>query len=140
MTIGQLAAQAGVGVETVRYYERRGLLPEPPRKPGAAHHAGYRQYDAGALARLRFIRNAQELGFTLAEIRELLELRVAEGTTCRDVKARAETKLADVERKIAELDQLRRALSSVAARCGGGELPAEECPILEELKDWEESA
>jgi len=80
MTIGKLAKRAGVGVETIRFYERKGLLPEPPRR-----YSGYREYPESAIDRVRFIRRAKELGFTLKEIGELLELRIRPGTTCRQM-------------------------------------------------------
>lgn len=92
LTIGRLAKEAGVNLETVRFYERRGLLPRPPRSS-----SGYRMFPAEAARRLRFIRRAQELGFSLKEIRELLSLRVSRTTTSRDIRARTEAKIADVE-------------------------------------------
>src|SRR5207247_2671094 len=95
LSIGQVARLAGVGVETVRFYEREGLLEEPPRR-----ESGYRQYGEDVVARLRFIRRAKELGFTLKEIAGLLALRVDPDTTCADVRQRARTKIADVEAKI----------------------------------------
>ncbi len=85
LTIGQLARRADVGVETVRFYQRKGLLAEPDRRP-----SGYRQYDEAIVDRLRFIKRAKELGFTLNEIKELLSLRLDPSTTCADVKNRAE--------------------------------------------------
>lgn len=95
LTIGRLAKQAGVNLETVRYYERRGLLPRPPRSA-----SGYRLFPAEAARRLRFIRRAQELGFSLKEIRELLSLRVSRTTTSAVIRTRAEAKVADIEAKI----------------------------------------
>src|SRR5919199_5139981 len=92
LTIGQIARRAGVGVETVRFYERQGLLEEPARK-----ESGYRQYPEDVVARLRFIKRAKELGFSLKEIKELLALRVDPATTCAEVKARAQAKVADIE-------------------------------------------
>src|SRR5215467_5078830 len=97
-TIGELAKSAGVNVETVRYYERRGLLPKPPR--GAS---GYRLFPPEALRRLQFIRRAQELGFSLDEICELLALRMSPKARCAAVKARAEAKIADIESRISTL-------------------------------------
>lgn len=128
MTIGQLARQAGVGVQTVRYYERRGLLPAAPRRA-----SGYREFDAAALDRLRFIRRAQELGFTLAEIAELLELRLDPRTTAADVKASAGRKIGEVERKIHDLERIRDALAHLAGKCRGGRGPTGDCPLLEAL-------
>ena len=127
LTIGQLARQAGVNLETVRYYERRGLLPEPPRR-----ESGYRVYGKEALSRLAFIRNAKELGFSLEEILELLSLRVNRQTSCGKVKRRAEAKMIAVEEKIQALQKIRRALIRLVATCRGRG-PTSACPILEKL-------
>ena len=127
LTIGQLAKKAQVNIETVRYYERRGLLPEPPRK-----ESGYRQYSENDVSRLLFIKRAQTLGFTLKEILELLNLRVDPDTTCGDVKRRAEAKIGDIEQKILALQKMKKALAKLAATCRGGG-PTRECPILEAL-------
>src|SRR5713226_7658982 len=105
VTIGHLAKEAGVNLETVRYYERRGLLPKPPRSA-----AGYRLFPSDAARRLRFIRRAQELGFSLKEIRELLWLRVSRTTRSRDIRARAEAKIADIEAKICSLESMKKIL------------------------------
>src|SRR5437588_12788993 len=94
LTIGRLAQEAGINLETVRYYERRGLLPKPPRTA-----SGYRLFPADATLRLRFIRRAQELGFSLKEIRELLALRVSPRTTSAEIRKRTEVKIADIEQK-----------------------------------------
>lgn len=127
LTIGQVAQRAGMGVETIRFYERQGLIEEPPRRP-----SGYRQYAPEVVARLRFIRRAKELGFTLEEVRELLELRVDEERTCDEVRARAEAKLEDISGKIAELVRMRSALREIARACRGSG-PTSECPILDAL-------
>src|SRR5262245_2271788 len=127
LTIGQVARQAGVGVETVRFYEREGLLQEPSRR-----ESGYRQYPEGIVARLRFIRRAKELGFSLKDIKELLALRVDPTTTCREVKAQAEAKITDIEGKIASLLRMKKALVRLTATCRG-QGPTSECPILEAL-------
>ena len=127
LTIGQLAKKAQVNVETVRYYERRGLLPEPPRR-----QSGYRQYSENDVSRLLFIKRAQTLGFTLKEILELLNLRVDPDTTCGDVKRRAEAKIADIEEKILALQKMKKALTKLASTCRGRG-PTSECPILEML-------
>ncbi len=132
LTIGALARAAGVGVETVRFYERRGLLAQPPRT-----RSGYRQFPADAVARLRFIRRAQGLGFTLEEIQELLALRVDEVAACHTVKARARDKLASVEAKLRELRRMRRVLRQLVSACAARE-PTGECPILEELEESED--
>lgn len=129
LTIGQLAKRAKVNIQTVRYYERRGLIPEPPRR-----RSGYRQYSSDDLARIRFIKHAQEVGFTLKEISELLSLRVDPKMTCAQVKERAQTKIAEINEKIAALEKMRDALTRLAARCRG-EGPTSECPILEALSE-----
>jgi Hg(II)-responsive transcriptional regulator len=125
-TIGQLARAAGVNVETVRYYERRGLLAKPPRRTGRQ----IRDYPADAVGRLGFIRRAQALGFTLAEIGELLTLRVRPGTRCADIRCKAERKKAEVEGKLRELRALRRALDDLIAACPG-DAAAQACSILQ---------
>jgi len=129
LTIGKLAASAGVGRETIRYYERKGLLPSPPRST-----AGYRHYPPDAVDRLRFIRRAQELGFTLAEIIELLGLRIDEVSACGAVEARAREKLANVEDKIGDLRRIGDALTRLVEKCEARE-PTSDCPILEELEE-----
>jgi MerR family mercuric resistance operon transcriptional regulator len=98
LTIGQLAKKANVNLETIRYYERRGLIPEPPR-----NNSGHREYSLEAVKRTEFIKRSQALGFSLKEITELLSLRVEPGTTCGDVKARLEAKIADVEKRIVRM-------------------------------------
>lgn len=127
LTIGRLANQAGVNLETVRYYERRGLLARPPRSA-----SGYRLFPEEATGRLRFIRRAQELGFSLAEIRELLSLRVSRTAKRTDVRRRAEAKIADIDAKIRSLDSMKRALHKLTTACAGCG-PIAECPILESL-------
>lgn len=128
MTIGELARRAGVNVQTVRYYERRGLLPKPLRTP-----SGYRTYTSATLDRLRFVKRAQELGFTLSEIEELLVLRLDPRTTAAQIKARANAKIEDVDRRIHDLKRLRHALTHLAGRCHGGRGPVGECPLLEAM-------
>jgi len=128
LTIGQVAKQAGVGVETIRFYERRGLIAEPKRRA-----SGYRQYALDAVRRIRFIRRAKELGFTLEEISDLLSLRVDPNSTSSDVRKRAREKITDIEDKIAQLEHMRAALKRVASKCKGRG-PTSECPILEELE------
>jgi len=130
MTRGEVADKANVNPETLRYYERKELIPKPPRSDG-----GFRLYDESYVDRLRFIRRAKELGFTLAEIKDLLELRVDDEATCREVKVRAEEKLDEVETKIQDLKRIREALSTLAEACVGGQGPTSECPILETLED-----
>ena len=132
LTIGELARQAGVGVDTIRFYEREGLVPEPDRSPSS----GYRQYAPQAVQRVRFIRHAKELGFTLKEVQELLDLRVEPSSTCADVRRRAQEKIAGIEQRIASLEHMRTALQGLANRCQGRG-PVTECPILEELSRQE---
>ncbi len=127
LTIGRLAQQAGVNLETVRFYEKRGLLPRPPRS-----ESGYRMFPADAARRLRFIRRAQELGFSLAEIGELLSLRLSRRTTSADIRARAETKITDIEAKIRSLESIKKTLRKLTRVCEGC-APVTQCPILESL-------
>jgi MerR family copper efflux transcriptional regulator len=127
MTIGRLAKQAGVNIDTIRYYERNGLIPEPMRRL-----SGYREYDSTDTARLRFILRAKDLGFTLAEIGELLSLSADRDV--KGVKRRAEGRLAQVERKIKELQRVRRGLKTLIEACPGhGDL--ERCPIIAALSE-----
>ena len=127
MTIGRLATEAGVPIDTIRYYERNGLLPAPQRRA-----SGYREYAAADIERLRFIRRAKELGFTLTEIGELLSLTAQRNNDMRGVKAKAEERLEQVEHKIEELKRVRRGLKELIAACPGhGAL--EGCPIVAAL-------
>ncbi len=114
LTIGQLARKANVNLETIRFYERRGLLPEPPRNKSV-----HRQYSQEAVQRTEFIKRSKTLGFALKEILEILSLRVEPGRTCADIKTRAEVKIADIEQRIADLNQMREALSKLADQCTG---------------------
>jgi len=127
-TIGQLAKKAQVNVETIRYYERRGLITYLPRRV-----SGYRQYSLDAVARIQFIKSAKELGFSLKEISELLSLRVDPDTNCGDVKRLAEIKIADIEERIQALQLMKDALMKLKAKCIGRG-PVGECPILEALE------
>ena len=129
LTIGKVAREAGVGVETVRFYEREKLIEEPPRKP-----SGYRQYPPATVRRIRFIRRAKALGFTLREIRELLSLRADPDSTCQDVRRRAEAKIADIQDKLRALRRMKKALADLTAACAGRG-PVMECPILAALED-----
>ena len=132
LRIGALAHAAGVGVETIRFYERKGLLPEPPRT-----RSGYRQYPGDTVDRVKFIRRAQGLGFALREISELLDLRVDEVAACGPVEAQAREKLEQVASKIEALRQMETALRRLVEACEARE-PTGVCPILEELdhSDW----
>lgn len=128
LSIGQVARRAGVGVETVRFYERQGLLDEPERRA-----SGYRQYGDEAVAVLRFIRRAKELGFTLKEIKGLLALRLDAAATRKDVRREARAKVADIEAKIADLQRMRDALLTLVDQCHG-DGAATGCPILKALQ------
>ena len=128
LTIGQLAQHAGVGVETIRFYEREGLIAEPERRA-----SGYRQYSRDAVRRVQFIRRAKDLGFTLKEIQEILELRVDPDCGCADVREQARAKIRDIEQKIESLEQMKAALERLAKKCRG-KGPTSECPLLEELE------
>lgn len=129
LTIGQVAKQAGVKVETVKFYERQGLIEQPPRPA-----SGFRTYPLQTAARIRFIRRAQELVFSLREIGELLSLRFTPETSCAEVKARAEAKIADIERKREALRKMQEALQRLAETCKGA-APVSECPILEAMDE-----
>jgi len=125
---GEVAAEAGVNVETLRFYERRGLLKEPTRRSSS----GYRAYPAEAVRVVRFIKRAQELGFSLREIEELLRLREGHGGTCAEVRAAATSKLKDIERRIGSLRAIQRALAILVKSCSR-EGSTRECPILDAL-------
>jgi MerR family transcriptional regulator, copper efflux regulator len=125
LTIGLVARCAGAGVETVRFYQRQGLIEEPHRT------SGYREYDEEVVARLGFIRRAKELGFTLKEIKELLSLRRDPGTPAADVRRRALAKIADIEGKIRALQKMKKALQQLTSACCGQ--VSAECPLLHAL-------
>lgn len=126
LTRGAIAKRTGVNIETVRYYERIGLLPAPPRSA-----AGHRMYDGDMLRRLHFIRRCRELGFTLDEVRGLLRLVDGGGYTCGEVKALTTAHLGEVRRKLADLERLEKVLREMVAGCAGGEVP--QCPVIEAL-------
>ena len=128
LSIGKLAKAASVQVTTVRFYERKGLLPPPPRRV-----SGYRMYGCDAVQRLRFIQEAKELGFSLHEIAELLALRVGTGRTCRNIQQHAVHKIADVDAKIRQLKRFKRALQKLVAQCDAGGTQGV-CPILDALE------
>ncbi|MCU0633482.1 MAG: helix-turn-helix domain-containing protein [Gemmatimonadaceae bacterium] len=132
MTIGALAARTGVGAETIRYYERVGVLPVPTRGGSAQAHAGYRRYDSAAAERLAFVRRARDLGFSLDEVRELLSLADEPDRPCGEVDALARTHLERVEARIAQLESLRAELGRIIGACRGGHAVAD-CRILQAL-------
>lgn len=127
LKVGQVAKQAGVNLQTIHYYERLGLLPRPPRTG-----SNYRAYPADAVRRVQFIKRAQDLGFTLKDIKELLSLQAAPRTRCADVRKRAETKVEDIDQKVRTLQAMRKALSKLIGECSGNG-PVTQCPILEAL-------
>ena len=131
LKIGQLAQRASVNLQTIRYYEREGLLPEPPRLS-----SGYRLYTDSMVRRVRFIKRAQEIGFSLAEIRELLSLRADERRERNEVRAIAQAKLADIEDKMRTLKAMKAVLNRLTERCSGCGPPSE-CPILESIDSEE---
>lgn len=132
-TIGTLARRVGVNIQTIRYYERRGLL-SPARRKVAGYRSSYRIYDEGSLKRLRFIRHAKELGFTLKEIKELLNLKVSETARCGDIKERAEAKLKEVVKKIQGLQGIQRVLNDLVKACRSRQ-STDTCPILKAIDE-----
>lgn len=132
LRIGQLAKAAQVHVQTVRYYERRGLLPDPVRQA-----SGYRLYSQEDVKQLRFIKRAQELGFSLREIKDLLTLRVDSSAVCSDVQRRATVKVQDIEQRIAALQQIKRALIELMSHCAADTV-SQECIFLEILDSDDE--
>ena len=132
MRISEAADEAGVNVQTLRYYERRGLLPKPPRRA-----SGYREFPEDSVRLVRFIKRAQELGFSLDEVETLLKLRRQSGRNRKQVRALASQRIQHIDQKIAELGRMRSALERLIHSCHeGGTL---ECPIIEALDDPEES-
>ena len=129
MRIGEVAAKAGVNIQTLRYYERRGLLKEPERRP-----SGYREYRADTVRLIRFVKRAQEIGFTLAEIEELLRLREDHSSSCAEVRSAAIAKIEDINRKIQSLQAMKRALRILVSSCRSNG-SVRECPILESLDE-----
>ena len=128
MTIGKVASRTGVGIETIRFFERQGLIAEPARRP-----SGYRDYPPDVIERVRFIKKAKELGFSLREIAELLFLRVDNDRTCADVFDRTTAKIGEIEDKMRELERMKAALESLASACTGAG-PTGDCPFLEALE------
>jgi MerR family transcriptional regulator, mercuric resistance operon regulatory protein len=125
-TIGVVSKRSGVKIETIRYYEQEGLLPEPPRSEG-----GHRQYDERHLRRLAFVRRSRELGFSVEQIRSLLALVDDKTQTCAQVKDLTVEHLRDVRKKLADLKTIERVLNKMASHCEGGLVP--DCPIIDAL-------
>ncbi len=126
MFISEAAQEAGVNVQTLRYYERRGLLARPQRRD-----SGYREFDTSAVQVVRFIKRAQELGFSLDEIEQLIKLRTSAARERPRVRSIAERKVADIDRKIEQLHAMRQALATLVDCCRNGQTA--ECPIIEAL-------
>jgi Hg(II)-responsive transcriptional regulator len=123
MKIGEVAARSGIGIETIRYYEREGLLLQPERRP-----SGYRQYDEATVERLDYIKRAKDLGFTLAEIKGLLDLSFSH-SCCDQVRQTAEAKIAAIEAKIRDLQRMKKSLGAIINGCRAGDAP-HACPLL----------
>ena len=131
MRIGKLSELTGVSIETLRFYEKEGLITPPSRTP-----AGYRIYQTHSIQQILFILKAKGVGFTLQEIKELLSIRVDAGShTCGEVKTVAETKLADIEKKLTQLNKIKTVLQTITDACCGGSVPATSCSILSALED-----
>ena len=129
MTIGKLAKEAGVGVETVRFYERKGMIRRPSRQAG-----GFRHYEPADAIRIRFIKRSQELGFTLREVKDLLALQSTRNLTGSRVKDKCDEKVKEIKQKIADLKRMERALHRLAKTCGEGEQAMRECKIFDCLE------
>ncbi len=129
-TIGQVSKLSGVGIEAIRFYEREGVIPKPPRT-----ESGYRLYPADILRRLHFIKRAQELGFSLREISQLIAIRVTAKSNCGEVKRRAEKKLDEIEQKIKDLKKMQVTLKKVTEACIASR-PIEDCPILKSFDSF----
>ena len=127
-TIGKLAKKAGVKIDTVRFYERKGLIKQP------SNTSGYRKYPLEDAIKIRFIKRTQELGFTLKEAKELLELKVSKTAKCSTVKEKTELKISEVELKIKDLRRIRKTLKNLSEACGRKNLSTTECPILESFE------
>ena len=129
LTIGKLAKQAGVGIQTVRFYERQGLIQKPPKR------GGFHYYSSEDAKRIRFIKRAQEVGFTLREVQELLDLRIQSTATCGDVKHKTDEKITEVEAKIRDLHRIKRSLKQLSEACVRQEASASQCPVLDRFED-----
>ena len=125
LTIGKLALASEVGVETVRFYERKGLIKQPEKQ------GTFRHYPHELIARIKFIKRAQELGFTLAETKELLELKIKSHSKCGDVLEKTERKIFEINNKIEDLERMQKSLKGLADCCVSDDIPLSECPILD---------
>lgn len=126
MLIGAISKRTGCHIETIRYYEKAGLLPKPPRSDG-----GHRLYEPEQVKRLVFIRRSRELGFSLEEIRTLLRLVDGKRYTCEQVKTLMEKHLVDIQKKLSDLKKLQKTLADISVQCQGGKVP--KCPIIDVL-------
>ncbi len=126
LTIGKIAKTAAVGVETIKFYEKKGLLAKPPKPT-----KGFRLYPEDYASRISFIKRAQDLGFTLREVKELLKLKVDKAATCGQVKKRTELKIDEIEKKIEDLKKMKRTLQQIRDCCMDGSLSLTDCPILD---------
>ena len=124
-TIGKLAHAADVNVETIRFYERKGILKQP------AKQGAFRYYPSEYISRIKFIKRSQELGFTLRETRELLDLKIKDQSKCRDVLDKTEEKISEINKKIKDLKNMKKSLEGLAKCCVDSEQPLSECPILD---------
>jgi MerR family mercuric resistance operon transcriptional regulator len=127
MTIGKIAKQAGVGVETIRFYERKGLIKQPKKE----FSEGFRSYSQDEALKIRFIKRAQELGFTLREIKELLDLNTNPRATCDDVRILAETKISEIEQKIKDLKQMKASVRQLEKACSDSRKAVACCRIID---------
>ena len=128
LTIGTVAQQADVNIETLRYYERKGIVSKPPRTS-----SNYRLYSEETVRRVRFVKRAQELGFSLKEIKELLALRASRGAKCDDVRQQALNKIDEIDEKIQTLEAMKDVLRKLVKECASTRAPVSDCPILESL-------
>lgn len=126
MTIGKLAKAAGVKIDTIRFYERKGIIKRPTKEPG-----GFRYYAADEATRVRFVKRAQELGFTLREVKDLLELQSKRKITGAEVKTKAQEKIHEIKKKIADLKQMQDSLENLSEVCGEGEQAIRECRVFD---------
>lgn len=126
MTIGKLALAAGVGVETIRFYERKGIIRQPAKQDGK-----FRYYSSDEAARIRFVKRAQELGFTLREVKELLELQSKRKITGAEVRVKADEKIKEIQKKIADLSEMEASLSRLSEVCGEGAQAIRECRVFD---------
>ena len=131
LTVGRLAREASVNLQTIRFYERRKLIPAPRRSAN-----GYRQYSPEIVRRVLFIKRAQELGFSLREIGELLNLRRTSSSTCADVRQKAQSKIEEIEKKITSLRRVKKALVKLKAQCDAEVTASSDCPLLDSLEHF----